>query len=137
MLGEVVMWLAGAIVAASGLWLVGLATMIFAAPVRAERFIRGFASSARTHYAEQSLRLIAGVAIIIFAPEMRFPRPIPDFWMAFGIDCHRSALYPVAVASAIRPMGDSDGDQVFETLCARCLGSWRVRPIWNAVEPRL
>jgi hypothetical protein len=66
-------WLAGVIVAASGLWLVGLAVAIVLAPVSAERFLSAFASSARAHCTEQSLRLFAGAGMIFFAHEMRFP----------------------------------------------------------------
>ena len=65
-------WLAGIMVVASGLWLVGLPIVILVAPGQAERFLTGFASSARTHYTEQVLRLSAGVGFILFAPEMRF-----------------------------------------------------------------
>ena len=62
--GVVMTWLAGVIVVASGLWLVGLAVAIVLAPKRA--------SSARAHYTEQSLRLIAGTGMIFFAHQMRF-----------------------------------------------------------------
>ncbi len=73
-------WLAGIVVMASGLWLVGLAASIEVIPARAARFLTGFASSARAHYTEQVLRLIAGAAIVIFAAEMRFP----DLFRVFG-----------------------------------------------------
>ncbi len=36
----------------------------------AERFLRGFASSARAHYGEQILRLVIGMAIVVASPEM-------------------------------------------------------------------
>ena len=49
-------WLGGIVVVASGGWLVGLAAGIFVTPARAERFLTGFASSARAHYTEQALR---------------------------------------------------------------------------------
>ncbi len=73
-------WLAGIVVMASGLWLVGLAASIVVIPARAARFLTGFASSARAHYTEQVLRLIAGSAIVVFAAEMRFP----DLFRVFG-----------------------------------------------------
>ena len=68
-------WIAGSVVVAFGLWLIGLAAFILVAPApaRAGRFLMGFASSARAHYAEQGLRLIVGTAIAIFAPMMMFP----------------------------------------------------------------
>ena len=73
-------WLAGIVVVALGGWLVCLAAAILVTPARAERFLTGFASSARAHYTEQALRLIAGLAMILFAPEMRFS----NLFMAFG-----------------------------------------------------
>ena len=73
-------WLAGTVVVACGLWLVGLAVATVATPARAERFLTRFASSARAHYAEQVLRLLAGSAIVVFSSEMRFP----DLFRPFG-----------------------------------------------------
>ena len=76
------MYVVGGVVVVSALWLVGLAVAIFVAPSRAERFLTGFASSARAHYTEQVLRLIAGGAMIVFSPEMRFPEPFLIFgWL--------------------------------------------------------
>ena len=75
-------WLAGAVVVTTGLWLVGLALSIVVIPVHAERFLTGFARSARAHYTEQVLRLIAGSAIVIFSVETRFPGPFRVFgWL--------------------------------------------------------
>ena len=73
-------WLAGIVVMASGIWLIGLAASMMVIPARAAAFLTGFASSARAHYTEQVLRLIAGGAIVIFAAEMRFP----DLFRVFG-----------------------------------------------------
>ena len=78
--GAAMTWLSGSIVVISGLWLVGLAAAILITPGRAERFLTSFASSARAHYTEQALRLLAGAGIIVFAPEMRFP----NLFMIFG-----------------------------------------------------
>ena len=72
-MAEVVHVLSGTVVIAFGLFLVGLAALIVAAPSRAERFFRGFASSALTHYTEQAVRLIVGAAIVAFAGSMRHP----------------------------------------------------------------
>ena len=75
-------WLAGSVVIASGLWLIGLATAVVVVPARASTFLAGFASSARAHYTEQLLRLIAGAAMVVFAPEMRFTRLFDAFgWL--------------------------------------------------------
>ena len=66
--------LTGILVVAFGVFLIGLAVLIADKPQLAERFLRSFASSARTHYAEQSLRLIVGGAMASFAPSMWYPR---------------------------------------------------------------
>ena len=73
-------WLAGIVVVGAGLWLIGLAALITAARPRAERFLSGFASSARSHYIEQLCRMIVGVGIVLYAAEMRFQEM---FWI-FG-----------------------------------------------------
>ncbi len=49
-------------------------------PPLAERCLKSFASSARAHYTEQAARLIAGAAIVIFAPSMWYP----DLFKVFG-----------------------------------------------------
>lgn len=71
---EVVRVLCGAVVVGFGLFLIGLAAVITAAPSRAESFLRGFASSALTHYTEQGVRLVVGVALVNCASTMRYPR---------------------------------------------------------------
>jgi hypothetical protein len=65
--------LSGMLVVAFGVLLIGLAVLITIKPQLAERFLRSFASSARAHYAEQALRLIAGGGVVIFAPSMWYP----------------------------------------------------------------
>ena len=62
--------LAGIVVVGLGLCLIGMAVVIAIKPVLAERFLKSFASSARAHYTEQAARLIAGAAIVVFAPSM-------------------------------------------------------------------
>ncbi len=66
-------WLAGIVVVACGIWLIGLAASIVIAPARTAAFLKLFASSARAHYIEQVLRLIAGRGLVVFADEMQFP----------------------------------------------------------------
>lgn len=63
-----------------GLWLVALAAAGFFAPKFASRFLLGFASSARAHYFEQVLRIVAGIALILASPGMRFS----SFFTIFG-----------------------------------------------------
>ena len=72
--------LSGILVVGFGAFLVGLGIVIAINPLLAERFLKSFASSARAHYTEQASRLVAGVAIVIFAPSMWFP----DLFMLFG-----------------------------------------------------
>ncbi len=72
--------LSGMVVVAFGLCLIALAAMIVIKPLLAERFLKRFASSARAHYLEQTSRLIAGVAIVIFSRLMWYP----DLFKSFG-----------------------------------------------------
>jgi hypothetical protein len=72
--------LSGVLVVAFGVFLIGLAVLIATKPLVAERFLRSFASSARAHYTEQALRLVAGGGIVIFAPSMWYP----DLFKLFG-----------------------------------------------------
>lgn len=65
--------LSGVVVVAFGLFLIGLAALIYTTPLHAERFLRGFASSALTHYTEQGIRLVVGAAMVTFASSMRYP----------------------------------------------------------------
>jgi hypothetical protein len=62
---------AGAILVAFGLFLVGLAVVVFAKPSVAARFFMSFASSARAHYAEQLVRLLIGASLIVRSTIMR------------------------------------------------------------------
>ena len=65
---------AGAILVAFGLFLVGLTVVVFAKPAVAERFFMAFASSARTHYTEQAVRLLIGASLIIRSGTMWQPK---------------------------------------------------------------
>ena len=73
-------FLSGIVVVAFGVCLIGLAAVIAFRPPVAERFLNAFASSARAHYTEQAARLIAGVAIVLFAPSMWYS----DLFRIFG-----------------------------------------------------
>ena len=68
---------AGAILVAFGLFLVGLTIVVFAKPAVAERFFMSFASSARAHYTEQVIRLLIGTSLVIRSVEMWQPKV---FW---------------------------------------------------------
>src|SRR5579872_6163826 len=67
----------GAILVAFGLFLVGLTVVVFAKPAVAERFFMSFASSARSHYTEQVVRLLVGASLITRSPSMWQPKV---FW---------------------------------------------------------
>ena len=62
--------IAGAILVAFGLFLIGVTVVVFARPAVAERFFLSFASSARTHYTEQVVRLLVGASLIIHSAAM-------------------------------------------------------------------
>jgi hypothetical protein len=60
------------VITLSGLYLLGLAALSLLAPTRAQRFLDAFASSARAHYLELSIRLAVGASLLVYAPKMRF-----------------------------------------------------------------
>ncbi len=65
--------LAGIVVVAFGLFLVGIAGPVFTRRAFAERFLMSFASSARAHYVEQAFRLLIGASLVVFSPAMWQP----------------------------------------------------------------
>jgi hypothetical protein len=71
---EIVNLLSGLVVVGFCIFLIGLAIVIAINPRLAERFLRSFASSARAHYLEQGLRLLAGAALVEFASSMWHPK---------------------------------------------------------------
>jgi hypothetical protein len=71
---EIVNLLSGLVVVGSCIFLIGLAVVIAIKPRLAERFVRSLASSARAHYIEQELRLLAGAALVEFASSMWHPK---------------------------------------------------------------
>lgn len=62
--------LASLVVFASSILLIAFAATTFARPALAERFLMSFASTARAHYVEQTLRLVMGGAIVVLSPTM-------------------------------------------------------------------
>jgi len=70
---EIVSLLSGIVVVGFSLFLIGLAGVIATRPPLAERFLRSFAGSARAHYTEQGLRLLAGGAMVSFSRLMWYP----------------------------------------------------------------
>ena len=69
---------AAVIVVVFGLSLITFTGMAFAKPARAERFLMAFASSARTHYVEQSVRIVIGAALVVLSSTMWQPKV---FWL--------------------------------------------------------
>lgn len=57
----------------SGSALITLAVTIFVRPDLAERFLELFASSAKAHWVEQLMRVVAGISIWAYAPGMWMP----------------------------------------------------------------
>ena len=62
--------LAALVVVSFGLFLIGLAGVVYARPAMAERFFESFASSARAHYSEQVVRLVFGASLVLLSPAM-------------------------------------------------------------------
>lgn len=70
--------IAAGVVVAFGLSLIAFAGVALAKPAIAVRFLAAFASSARTHYSEQLVRLLVGAALVIRSPMMWQPKL---FWL--------------------------------------------------------
>jgi hypothetical protein len=70
--------LASIVIVGFGLFLLGVAGTVFARRALAERFFASFASSARAHYVEQSVRLLIGASLIVLSPAMWQP---DLFWL--------------------------------------------------------
>ncbi|MCO6512740.1 MAG: hypothetical protein J5I65_18300 [Aridibacter famidurans] len=71
---------AGIVVAIFGLFLIGLAALcVFRSPA-AERFLSGFAASAKAHFTEHTIRFIVGAAFIVSSPSTIFP----SLFLIFG-----------------------------------------------------
>ena len=65
---------AATLVALAGMYLLALGVTCFVQPKRAKRFLESHASSARAHFFELALRLVAGTAFVLAAPVMMVPR---------------------------------------------------------------
>jgi len=64
--------LALAAVVLVALFLLALGTASLVMPAQANRFLLGFAGSPSVHFAELLLRLVAGAALVQYAPNMHF-----------------------------------------------------------------
>ena len=68
------------VVVGVGLYLLGLGLAALLAPGLASRFLLGFASSARAHYAELLVRVLVGGSLMVAAPRLA----ASGVWVAFG-----------------------------------------------------
>jgi hypothetical protein len=62
--------LALAAIVLAALYLLALGAAALVVPARASRFLLGFASSQSIHLVELSVRLVVGVALVLYAPRM-------------------------------------------------------------------
>lgn len=70
------------VVLLAGLYFVALGTVSLVRPANANRFLLGFAGSARVHYVELSVRLLVGGALILSAPRMLYSEVFEIFgWL--------------------------------------------------------
>ena len=65
--------LALVVVVLVALYMLALGTASLFVPAQASRFLLGFAGSPSVHFAELFLRLVAGAALVQYAPNMHFP----------------------------------------------------------------
>ena len=68
------------VVVGVGLYLLGLGLAALLAPGLASRFLLGFASSARAHYAELLVRVLVGGSLMVAAPRLA----ASGVWAVFG-----------------------------------------------------
>lgn len=101
---------AGTILVAFGLFLVGLTVVVFAKPALAERFFMPFASSARAHHTEQVIRLLIGASLVVRSAAM---------WQS------------VAMAPPFRRESASDAHASPETICGRAIGVRCFTSLWR------
>lgn len=66
--------LAFGVIALTGLYLVALGGCALLRPAWARAFLLGHAGTAGRHYLELALRLLVGVALLVLAPELPWPR---------------------------------------------------------------
>lgn len=72
--------LATTTIVATALYFVALGAVALAVPENATRFLQHFASSARAHYVELTVRLAIGVAFLLRASAL----PLPQVFTVFG-----------------------------------------------------
>ncbi|MHC9511161.1 hypothetical protein [Kangiella sp. M94] len=65
-------WIYSFIILVTALFLIGFAFIAVIKPAPAKHFLRQFASSAQAHYSEQLIRIVFGLSLILYAPQMQF-----------------------------------------------------------------
>ncbi len=122
--------ISGIIVFAFGLGLIALAGVIAAKRLLAERFLNLFASSARTHYIEQVLRLVVGTSLVIFSPLMWYSYVFQIFGWLFVVTTLGLLLVPWQwhhrFAERVIPLGYPSPRNIWS--CYIC--AWCFRPLW-------
>lgn len=102
-------------VLAAAIYLILLGFGALLRPTPTKRFLEGFASSARVHFLELGLRLIAGAALLTSAPRMQFSALFTVFgWVLIGTTLvlailpwrlhHRFATWSVPQATRYMPL---------------------------------
>lgn len=82
------------VVVLAALYLLALGAASLIVPDRAGRFLLGFAGSAAAHHLEMSLRLVAGAALVLHAPNMLFATAFQFFGWALLITTAGLLLVP-------------------------------------------
>jgi len=69
-----------------GVYLILLLIMVIYKKEKAINFFSSFASSPKAHYLEQSLRMIAGIAVLLYSQKMLYPSIFKYFgWLLIGV----------------------------------------------------
>ena len=86
--------LAKVLVIATGVYFLGLAAACLLTPNRARNFLRKFASSGFAHYTEMTVRIIAGGALVLYAPHMAYSEAFTLFGWVLVISSSVLLLIP-------------------------------------------
>lgn len=64
----------------AGLYLVSLAVIALISPQKATRFLSGFANTAFAHFLELFIRVVIGIVLVLYAPQMKYA----SLFLVFG-----------------------------------------------------
>ena len=65
-------WIFSFIILLAALTLIGLSFIAFIKPTFAKHFLRQFAVSSKAHYTEQLIRIVFGLSLILYSPQMLY-----------------------------------------------------------------